>query len=61
MKEVHEFERPRNLYEKLVRDNQRLEEEISGDNLFTFISTILKQFCSDVIHHSPHTIVYAFL
>lgn len=39
MKEVHEFERPRNLYEKLVRDNQRLEEEISGDNLFTFIST----------------------
>ena len=39
MKEVHEFECPRNLYEKLVRDNQRLEEEISGDNLFTLIST----------------------
>ena len=39
MKEMHEFECPRNLYEKLIRDNDRLEEEISGDNLFTFIST----------------------
>ena len=39
MKELHEFEYPRNLYEKLIRDNDRLEEEISGDNLFTFIST----------------------
>ena len=39
MKEIHEFEYPRNLYEKLIRDNDRLEEEISGDNLFTFIST----------------------
>lgn len=39
MTQVHEFERPRNLYEKLIRDNQRLEDEISGDNLFTFIST----------------------
>ncbi len=39
MPEVHEFECPRNLYEKLIRDNQRLEEEISGDNLFTLIST----------------------
>lgn len=39
MTQVHEFECPRNLYEKLIRDNQRLEDEISGDNLFTFIST----------------------
>lgn len=39
MIQVHEFERPRNLYEKLIRDNQRLETEINGDNLFTFIST----------------------
>ena len=39
MKELHEFEYPGNLYEKLIRDNDRLEEEISGDNLFTFIST----------------------
>ena len=39
MAEIHEFKSPRNLYEKLVRDNQRLEKVVNGDNLFTFIST----------------------
>ncbi len=39
MAELHEFECPRNLYEKLIRDNHRLEKEINGDNLFTLIST----------------------
>ena len=39
MPEIHEFECPRNLYEKLVRDDQRLEVEVNGDNIFTFIST----------------------
>lgn len=39
MSVIHEFECPRNLYEKLVRDNQRLEKEVNGDNLFTFVST----------------------
>ena len=37
----HEFTGPRNLYEKLTRDNQRLEEEYSGDNLFSFASSIV--------------------
>lgn len=39
MAELHEFDCPRNLYEKLIRDNQRLEKEMNGDNLFTLIST----------------------
>jgi len=39
MAEIHEFESPRNLYEKLVRDSQRLEKEVNGDNFFTFVST----------------------
>ncbi len=37
--QVHEFESPRNLYEKLVRDNKRLEKEVNGDNLFSFVAT----------------------
>lgn len=37
----HKFECPRNLYEKLVRDNQRLSEEYNGDNLFSFVSTVV--------------------
>lgn len=39
MSTFHEFECPRNLYEKLTSDNQRLEE-LNCDNLFTFVSTI---------------------
>lgn len=39
MPQVHEFKNPRNLYEKLVRDNQRLNEEVNGDNLFSFVET----------------------
>ncbi|NOX64229.1 MAG: hypothetical protein GXO85_00175 [Chlorobi bacterium] len=39
MTELHEFECPRNLYEKLIRDNQRLAKEMNGDNLFTLITT----------------------
>jgi len=37
----HEFKCPRNLYEKLTRDHQRLAEEYSGDNLFSFASTVV--------------------
>jgi hypothetical protein len=37
----HEFECPRNLYEKLVRDNQRLSEELNGDNLFSLVTTVV--------------------
>ena len=39
MKEVHDFTTPRNLYEKLIRDSERLEKELSGDNLFNFMAT----------------------
>ncbi len=37
----HEFDCPRNLYEKLTRDNQRLAEEYSGDNIFSFSATVV--------------------
>ncbi len=41
MATFHEFESARNLYEKLVRDGQRLQYEPSGDNFFTFITTVV--------------------
>ncbi|MCF6270153.1 MAG: hypothetical protein L3J41_10605 [Melioribacteraceae bacterium] len=41
MSTFHEFRSPRNLYEKLTRDNIRLSEELNGDNLFAFTSTIV--------------------
>jgi hypothetical protein len=41
MSTFHEFECPRNLYEKLTRDDQRLSEDLSGDNLFAFAATIV--------------------
>jgi hypothetical protein len=41
MSVFHEFDCPRNLYEKLTRDNYRLEEEYSGDNLFSFSATVV--------------------
>ncbi len=34
MPDFHEFECPRNLYEKLVRDNTGLSEDYNGDNIF---------------------------
>ena len=37
----HEFECPRNLYEKLTRDNERLANDYSGDNVFSFVSTVV--------------------
>jgi hypothetical protein len=41
MSTFHEFECPRNLYEKLTRDSQRLSEDLNGDNLFSFAATIV--------------------
>ncbi|PIQ07841.1 MAG: hypothetical protein COW71_14955 [Ignavibacteriales bacterium CG18_big_fil_WC_8_21_14_2_50_31_20] len=41
MSVFHEFICPRNVYEKLTRDNQRLDEELNGDNIFAFASTIV--------------------
>jgi len=37
----HEFICPRNVYEKLTRDNQRLDIELNGDNIFAFASTVV--------------------
>ncbi len=39
MNEIHDFGTPRNLFEKLRRDNEKLNENISGDNVFNFVST----------------------
>jgi len=39
MNEIHDLGTPRNLYEKLLRDNEKLDAEIDGDNVFNFIST----------------------
>ncbi len=41
MSTFHEFECPRNLYEKLTRDNERLANDYSGDNVFSFVSTVV--------------------
>jgi hypothetical protein len=39
MKEEHNFSTPRNLYEKLLRESERFDNEPSGDNFFNFIVT----------------------
>lgn len=36
---IHDFETPRNLYEKLKRDDHKLNLVIDGDNVFDFVST----------------------
>lgn len=36
---IHDLSSPRNLFEKLLRDGERLDLEISGDNVFNFVST----------------------
>ena len=41
MPTFHEFKCPRNLYEKLTRDNERIAAEYNGDNVFSFVSTVV--------------------
>ncbi len=36
---VHNFETPRNIFEKLVRDYEQLDMVVNGDNMFNFVST----------------------
>ncbi len=36
---VHNFETPRNIFEKLVRDYEQLDMLVNGDNIFNFVST----------------------
>jgi len=51
MSVFHEFQCPRNVYEKLTRDHQRLEEDLNGDNIFAFASTVV--FLQPWIKNSP--------
>ncbi len=39
MKKDHEYSTPRDLYEKLVRDDAKLQKKLCGDTVFNFIST----------------------
>ncbi|MBU1098364.1 MAG: hypothetical protein CVV23_08405 [Ignavibacteriae bacterium HGW-Ignavibacteriae-2] len=39
MAELHDFSNPRNLYEKLIRDGEKLNVEVNGDNVFNFVSS----------------------
>ena len=36
---IHDFTTPRNLFEKLRRDSERIDKEINGDNFFNFMAT----------------------
>ncbi len=35
----HEFSLPRNIYEKLIRDHDRIKKVLDGDNLYNYILT----------------------
>lgn len=48
---THNFETPRNLFEKLLRDAGKLENEVNGDNTFNFIATT--HYLRDWIKKSP--------
>ena len=39
MKATHDFQTPRNIFEKLLRDYEHLDVLVSGDAMFNFIST----------------------
>jgi hypothetical protein len=39
MQVVHNFETPRNIFEKLIRNDEQLDMFMNGDNMFNFIST----------------------
>lgn len=39
MAQSYNFQTPRNLYEKLCRDSEKLDVVIDGDYMFNFIST----------------------
>lgn len=39
MKATHDFQTPRNIFEKLIRDYEHLNILVSGDAMFNFVST----------------------
>jgi hypothetical protein len=51
MAQSYDFQTPRNLYEKLCRDSEKLEVVIDGDYLFNFIATA--HHLKDWIKKSP--------
>ena len=51
MAQSYSFQTPRNLYEKLCRDSEKLDVIIDGDYLFNFISTA--HHLQDWIKKSP--------
>lgn len=62
MAQTYIFHSPRNLYEKLQRDSEKLEVVMDGDYLFNFISTA--HHLQDWIKKSPlksSTIMKRFL
>ena len=48
---THDFSSPRNLFEKLIREGERMSIEVSGDNIFNFVSTAFH--LQHWIKHSP--------
>lgn len=53
MVDSYNFQTPRDLYEKLCRDSEKLDVVIDGDHLFNFISTA--HHLQDWIKNSPLT------
>ena len=51
MAQTYIFQTPRNLYEKLARDSEKLDVILDGDYLFNFISTA--HHLQDWIKKSP--------
>ena len=51
MAQTYIFQTPRNLYEKLLRDSEKLDVVLDGDYLFNFISTA--HHLQDWIKKSP--------
>ncbi len=51
MAQSYNFQTPRNLYEKLCRDSEKLDVVIDGDYMFNFISTA--HHLQDWIKNSP--------
>lgn len=51
MGQTYNFQTPRDLYEKLCRDAEKLDLVIDGDHLFNFIATA--HHLKDWMKHSP--------
>ena len=51
MGQTYNFQTPRDLYEKLCRDSEKLDLVKDGDHLFNFIATA--HHLKDWIKHSP--------